>query len=165
MGMQDGQNRAEKKYRENFDSSAFGKWIREARRGAGIRTLDELAEKTGISKSALQRIEAGERDMTISQLCAISSAVLGELPSLVYDGIDLVAACVDKSTAAKSEYAKSLRIRAAAANITAEILALAGAIDPNTKRVRTTPEELRRFDDEMPSTEELSAIYKDLEGN
>jgi len=81
----------------------------------------------------------------VAQLCAISSAVLGEIPSLVYNGVDLIAACVDKETASNSEDAKSLRLEAALTNIQTEIFILAGMLDPNTERERTTPDKLLAY--------------------
>lgn len=44
----------------NDDMIAFGKWVYEKRLELGM-TLDDLAEKVGICKTYLSRLERGER--------------------------------------------------------------------------------------------------------
>lgn len=56
------------------DSVALGRRVRHLRRAAGL-TLDDLAERTGMSPSALSLIENGRREPKISALTAIAQAL------------------------------------------------------------------------------------------
>ncbi|MFF0597941.1 helix-turn-helix domain-containing protein [Streptomyces antibioticus] len=51
-------------------------------RAAAHHTQDSLCNATGISRSQLQRIEAGEADIRYSELLAIASAVNAEVSAL-----------------------------------------------------------------------------------
>ena len=56
------------------DSVALGRRVRHLRRAAGL-TLDDLAERTGMSPSALSLIENGRREPKISALTTIAQAL------------------------------------------------------------------------------------------
>lgn len=53
---------------------SLGLAVRAAREAAGL-TLNELAEATGMTISSLSRSETGQRDLTFSEVLAISQAV------------------------------------------------------------------------------------------
>lgn len=69
------------------DAQAFGSNARALRLARG-RTLDQLADETGLSKGHLSRFERGEKTLSIAALMRVSralgttvAALLGEVPS------------------------------------------------------------------------------------
>lgn len=70
-----------------LDAELFGLLIRKARRKRHIANLQQFSEyifsRTGyrISKGALQRVEAGEQELSASALCAVSLALFDRLPT------------------------------------------------------------------------------------
>jgi transcriptional regulator with XRE-family HTH domain len=60
----------------------IGRRVQAARMDADL-TQEKLAERTGISRTTLQNIEAGRNDPKISHLLAIARAVGRPLPDLL----------------------------------------------------------------------------------
>jgi DNA-binding XRE family transcriptional regulator len=57
---------------------AFGDRLRTARRDAGL-TQEQLAERAGIDRAAYSELERGQRDVRLSTLLRIESALGAEL--------------------------------------------------------------------------------------
>lgn len=60
----------------------FGAKVREARRQAGL-TLDELARRSGVSRSALSKIERGERNPSLQHALRIADGLGRSLSELL----------------------------------------------------------------------------------
>lgn len=72
MGDSDRQNEAAADNAAAF--RAIAAQLRAERARAGIKQID-LAEKSGLGKNTIQRLESGERDIKLSQLFAIAEVL------------------------------------------------------------------------------------------
>lgn len=61
--------------------AAFGKRVREIRKGRGM-TMEQLAEKTGLSKRQIIRVELGEVNPKLSTICALAKGLGVEVTEL-----------------------------------------------------------------------------------
>ncbi len=65
--------------------AAFGKRVREIRKGQSM-TMEQLAERTGLSKRQIIRVELGEVNPKLSTICALAEGLGIEVSELFNDG-------------------------------------------------------------------------------
>lgn len=61
--------------------AAFGKRVREIRKGQAM-TMEQLAEKTGLSYRQVSRVELGEVNPKLSTICALAEGLGVEVAEL-----------------------------------------------------------------------------------
>lgn len=67
-----------------IDLTELGRRIRERRKALGW-SREELATQTDINPSYMESVERGERDLTFTRLCELSSALKCDVATLTKD--------------------------------------------------------------------------------